>query len=206
MEINTETDKIISKGNNGIRLTKFLYNNNKRLTTNNLSNNKIRITDSDDDNYIKGSKTIFEMPNDKIFCDSCKKEIKIKENNKTYAKIGKIVKNYFYANSFNSTARLVLNRFKENNSEIKDIDMDYLINNTKSLKENNSIIIICGHNFHFSCLKKSKCINCNFVGNIIIPSLINCRIGNINSYKFYDIIKRNFEKKKIFKNKTCKRF
>jgi hypothetical protein len=210
MEINTETDKIISEENNAIRLTNFLYNN-RRLSTNNFSNNKIRITDSNDDNYIKGSQTIFEISKDKILCDSCKKEIKIKENNKTYAKIGKIVKNYFYANSFNSTARLVLNRFKENNSEIKDIDMDYLINNTKSLKENNSIIIICGHNFHFSCLKKNKqkeikCNNCNFTGNIIIPSLINCRIGNINSYKFYDIIKRNFEKKKSSKIKHVKGF
>ena len=210
MEFNTETDKIIAEENSGMRLSKFLYNN-RRLTTNNLSNNKIRITDSNDDNYLKGSKTIYEVANDKIFCDSCKKEIKIKENNKTYSKIGKILKNSFYVNSFNSTARLVLNRFKENNSEIKDIDMDFLINNKNCLKGENSIIIICGHNFHFSCLKKIwqkgvKCIKCNFSGNIIIPSLINCRIGNINSYKFYDIIKRNFEKKKSSKIKHVKGF
>ena len=207
----TESDNIASKVNSSKILSKFLYSINRRFSINDSSNNKIRITDTNDNSYIKGSKTIYEVANENMLCNSCNKEIKIKENNKTYAKIGKIVKDYFYINSFNSTARLELNKLKENNSEIKDIDMDNLINSKKCLKEANSIITTCGHIYHFSCLKRNKqkevkCHKCKFVGNIIIPSLINCRSGNINSYKFYDIIKRNFDKKKTSKVKPVKGF
>ena len=211
-EINTETDNVAPKGNNGNILTKFLYNINRRLSMN-YSDNKIRITNNSDNNDIKGSKTIY-IPNDKILCENCQKEIKIKENNKTYWKIGKFVKDYFYVNSFNSTARLELNKLKENNSEIKDIDFDYIINNKKCLKETNSIITTCEHKFHSSCLKKNskkeiKCHNCKFCGNLIIPSLVNCRESYnsaFTSYKFEDIIKRNIEKKKSKKIKTIKGF
>ena len=198
-------------GSGGV-LSKFLYSfTDRRFSIDSSSNNKIRITDTNDDSYIKGSKTIYEMTNKKILCDSCNKEIKMKDNKTTYAKIGRIVKDYFYVNSFNSTARLELKKLKENNSEIKDIDVDYIINSKKCLKEANLFVTSCGHIFHFSCLKQNKqkevkCHNCKFVGNVIIPSLINCRLNNINSYKFNDIIKRNFEKKKPSKVKPAKGF
>ena len=155
-------------GSGGV-LSKFLYSfTDRRFSIDSSSNNKIRITDTNDDSYIKGSKTIYEMTNEKILCDSCNKEIKMKDNKTTYAKIGRIVKDYFYVNSFNSTARLELKKLKENNSEIKDIDVDYIINSKKCLKEANLIVTSCGHIFHFSCLKQNKqkevkCHNFKFV-------------------------------------------
>jgi len=213
IEINDQTDNVILKEHGGNILTKFLYNSYRRMSSSAFLNNKIRITDNNDNSYIKGSKTVYEIPNDKIMCDYCKKEIKMKEINKTYGKIGKIVNDYFYANSFKSTARLELNKLKENNSEIKEIDIDFIINNKNCLKEKSSIITTCGHNYHLVCLKKMekkeiKCHNCKFVGQIIIPSLINFRIDNnaFTSYKFYDIIKRNIDRKRSQKIRIIKGF
>ena len=115
--------------------------------------------------------------NDNIICFVCRNKIDLHTFEEPYGKLGYIIKDYFYKNSFKSSVKRELNKIDIKDIEEKNKIYFNITNNPE--KDLSTRIISCGHYFHQKCFKEGsisdmfKCPLCENLGNILIPPLTN---------------------------------
>ena len=166
-----------------------------------------------DENIEQDLKTEITQENEEenlnqTICFYCRNNIELNKFEKPYGKIGLLIDDYFYNNTFKATLRNEINKI---NTKYKNKN-ELIYENYISENNNNDIkrrIVSCGHFFHYECINtinnNFSCPLCLKKQNIIIPPLNILKNNNeydvLNGSKL-EIFEKDEEQKDEIKNEN----
>ena len=172
------------------------------LFMNKVSSNKEMLQAINEQN----NNTKKEDINNEIMCFFCRNPIKLDTFEVSYGKIGLLIEDYFYINSFKATLRAELSKLMKGYKNKNEL-CEQIIQNVYNDVYNR--IISCGHYFHTSCFKEgcaknNENNNNNESNEFLCPLCLkkqNILIPPLNEFKEKNIFFATETIEEIFNNK-----